>query len=257
MRTTAPTERASGRLAQQLQRLILDLGDDAAQPVADLRVDDRDERLGLGRVGLAAQADGRRVAACGLVVDPGAFGQAGGDGLRAGRRGTHEERLVVLGDDDVGQSAGLDVDDGLVLHRRLLQGVQQREAGDLDLHRAQPGELERLREAVDAVAADGGHENAFVALDRAGRACAAVVQDDVVEGHRQEVLGQVAPGRVQLGALQAGGQVDHADDQPRMREADAHVARQLVCGEEGAQLGGERLGVRHLSVGHDADGKRS
>jgi hypothetical protein len=39
-------------------------------------------------------------------------------------------------------------------------------------------------------------------------------------------------------------------------QADAHVVRQLVLGEERSQLDRELVGVHHLAVDHEADRQR-
>ena len=60
-----------------------------------------------------------------------------GDRLRAGGGGAHEQRLAVLGDDDVRQRAGLDVEDRLAGERRVLERREHRQAGELDALGAQ------------------------------------------------------------------------------------------------------------------------
>jgi len=65
----------------------------------------------------------------------------------------------------------------------------------------------------------------------------------------------VAHGAGEIGAIEVRRQLDHAHHEAWVGEADAHVARQLVLGEERAQLAGQRLGVDDLAVDHETDRK--
>ena len=82
---------------------------------------------------------------------------------------------------------------------------------------------------------------------------AAVVDDELVEADRQQVAGQVAHGAVELAPGERRRQLDHAHHEARMGEPDAHVVRQLVLGEERAQLDRELVGVDDLAVDDEAD----
>jgi hypothetical protein len=85
---------------------------------------------------------------------------------------------------------------------------------------------------------------------------AAVVHDELVEADRQQIAGEVADGAVEILAAERRGQLDHADHEPRVGQADANVAPELVLGEERLELDREILGVDHLSVDHEADRQR-
>ncbi len=163
-----------------------------------------------------------------------ALGEALGDRLRAGGGGAHEQWLAVLGDDDVRQRAGLHVEDRLAGERRVLERPEHRQTGELDALGLQMGARQRLHEAVDAVDASGGHEDALLRRAVAHRrlADAAVVDDELVEPDRQQVAGEMADGAVELAPGERRRQLDHAHHEARVGQADPHVVRELVFGEQ-------------------------
>ena len=82
---------------------------------------------------------------------------------------------------------------------------------------------------------------------------AAVVDDELVEADRQQVAGQVADGAVEIAAGERSRQLDHAHHQARVGQADPHVVRELVLGEERSQLDRKLVGVHHLAIDDQAD----
>jgi hypothetical protein len=139
----------------------------------------------------------------------------------------------------------------------VLQRGEHRQAGQLDAIGAQVGAGERAVEALDAVDASGGHQDALlrraVAIGRL--ADAAVVHDELVERHRQQVRRHVVHGAVEVAPGQRGRQLDHPHHQAWVGKADAHVVGQLVLGEERAQLDRELVGVDDLAVDDESDGQ--
>ena len=113
---------------------------------------------------------------------------------------------------------------------------------------------QRLRQAVDAVDASGGHEHALLRRAAARRrlADAAVVDDELVEADRQQVAREMADGAVEVAPRQRCRQLDHAHHEARVGEADADFVRQLVLREERTQLDGELIGVDDLTVDDEA-----
>src|SRR5581483_11727593 len=99
------------------------------------------------------------------------------------------------------------------------------------------GQADGVAPAGDDVLANGGEDDAALVALGVERA---VVEDDLVERAGKDVAGLEAHRGVELLALEDGGKLDAAHDETRAREADPHRAAQLVLGEQGAQLGGER-----------------
>jgi hypothetical protein len=66
----------------------------------------------------------------------------------------------------------------------------------------------------------------------------------------------MADGAVELAPGERRRQLDHPHHEARVGQADPHVVRELVLGEERPQLDCELVGVHHLAVDDQADGQR-
>ena len=76
----------------------------------------------------------------------------------------------------------------------------------------------------------------------------AVVEDGLVERHRDLLLGLEADRRVELLRVLDRRQAQGADDDALVGDAEPDPLGELVLGEEGAQGVGERVGVDDLAV---------
>ena len=137
----------------------------------------------------------------------------------------------------------------------MIKRRHHRETGERDALETQSGGIERAGQAIDSVDAGGSHEDALqlVATFTGYAADPPVVDHELVEADRQEVVGEMTDGAIEIWPVERGGQLYEPHHQPWVRKPDAHLARQVVLTEELAQLPCEPVVVDDLAIDHEAD----
>ena len=141
-----------------------------------------------------------------------------------------------------------------MLGRERADHAEGRQVDALDL---QAGALDGGDGALDHLAADGHDDDARAhagrGLDDAQRL---EVQHGLVHRHRDVVRSGGAHGGLELlRIVDHGGEVERADDDALMGDAQAHALGKLVLGEERLQRFGECDRIGDLAVTHDAGPK--
>ena len=83
-----------------------------------------------------------------------------------------------------------------------------------------------------------------------------MLQDRLIERHRNVLLGLETRGRSDVLGVGQRRKIERAHDDPLVRDADADALAELVLGEQHAQRGGERLDIDHLAFANDARRER-
>jgi hypothetical protein len=182
------------------------------------------------------------------------LGELDGERLDAAAGGAREEAGGALGDREVREAADREVEHVLVGPAGAVERADHREGREVDALGAQAGGADRGDEVGDHVAPGGDEQEPLQAglgaLDDLERL---VVDDRLVDRHRQLVGRVEADGRRELLGVAQVGQLQRADDDLLVGDADADpLAEALVVAEEGAQGVAERRAVDHLAVADDA-----
>ena len=113
-----------------------------------------------------------------------------------------------------------------VVARAGREGAHEREGVQVDAHRPQPGRANGLDEALDHRLAGGDDDDvrARVAVGVDAVADPVEVEHDLVERHRDRLGGLEANRGLEVLALVDAGQLELADDDLLVRDAEAHVA---------------------------------
>ena len=138
-----------------------------------------------------------------------------------------------------------------MLGRERADHAEGRQVDALDL---QPGALDGGGGALDHLAAHGHDDDARAqARRRLHDAERLEVQHGLVHRHRDVVgSGGAHGGGELLRVVDHGGEVERADDDALVGDAEPHPLGQVVLGEERLQRLGERDRVDDLAVAHDA-----
>jgi hypothetical protein len=179
--------------------------------------------------------------------------------VEAAGGGAGEQAAAGVGDGHVGEPADADVEDGALGLAAGGERADHAERGQVDALELEPGLARRGDQAVDHLATDGHHDHARARLAGSGldRAERLPVEDRLVHRHR-DVIGRLHldGGGQRLLVLQRR-QVERADHDPLVRDAQPDAGRELVLGEERLQRVRERGDVRDLAVAQDAGAKGS
>ena len=167
-----------------------------------------------------------------------------------GRAG--EQAAGVVGDGDVRQAGEVDVEHG-VLRPGRAQRADHGEGGEVDAGDGQAGLGRGGDEAVDHLAAHGDDDHAVArAVGRVDLAERLEVEHGLVHRHRDVVRRRGADGLLQRLRVVDHRHVERAHDDALVGHAEADRRREIVVGEELAELLGQRDRVGDLAVAEDA-----
>ena len=188
-----------------------------------------------------------------LEREPAALGQRRRHRVDAAGGGAREQAPGVVGDRDVDEARGVDVEHRALARLRDRDRAHHAEGGQVQALELEAGLADGADDALDHLAADRDDDDARArAVDGLDGAERLHVQHGLVDRHRDLVGGLHADGGEQRLLVLHHRHVERAHDDPLVGDAQAHAPGQVVLVEEGAQRLGERGRIGHVTVAQDA-----